>query len=176
MQELSCLRQELSGNIQFMWFHRKKVVRAPARYTTHTTNIHNHSWRWWKWPPYAPNEASSPSTTCQVDGLQPPEQAGIILGGVRGFMALKALLCSDNDALPQHQSILMAIHPLNLQKFICSCSEGLPPSSNDNGAGRKASCGAQGVISAGIDHGWLWLRWSLLAVGCWWHHIFVIPT
>jgi hypothetical protein len=35
-------------------------------------------------------------------------------------MALKVLLCSDNDALPQHWSVLWAIHPLNSPKsYIC---------------------------------------------------------
>ena len=31
-------------------------------------------------------------------------------------MALKALLCSGDDAAPKHQSVLGAIHPLNLMK------------------------------------------------------------
>ena len=105
---------------------------------------HNHGERWWKWPPNAPNEASSPATTHCMDGQQPPKQAVIIMGRVRGCIAIKALFCSDNDALPQHWSVLKAIHPLNLQKIMCTCSEGLPPLSNDDNAGHKASCGAQG--------------------------------
>ncbi len=105
---------------------------------------HNHGQCQQKWPPNAPNEASSPATMCHTNGRQPPEQACIFFGGVRGCMALKSLLCSGDDASPQHQSVLKAIHPLNLQKIICTCLEGLPPSSNDSSMGRKASCGAQG--------------------------------
>ncbi len=87
------------------------------RYATKTHNHHhNHDQRRRKWPPTAPNEASSPTTTQRMDVRQPPEQVVIILGGVRGCMALKALLCSGDDASPQHRSSLRAIHPLNLRK------------------------------------------------------------
>ena len=37
-------------------------------------------------------------------------------GGVRVCMALKALLCSGNDASPQHRSVLRATHTLNNPK------------------------------------------------------------
>ncbi len=37
-------------------------------------------------------------------------------GGLRVCMALKALLCSGNDASPQHRSVLMAIHTHNSPK------------------------------------------------------------
>jgi hypothetical protein len=41
-------------------------------------------------------------------------------GDLRVFMALKALLGSGNDASPQHQSVLRAIHTLNSCKnYIC---------------------------------------------------------
>ena len=59
-------------------------------------------------------------------------------------MAIKALLCSGDDAAPHHWSVLRAIHPLNLRKIMCTCSGDLPPLSDDNSAGCKASCGAQG--------------------------------
>ena len=40
-------------------------------------------------------------------------------GGLRVFMALKALLCSDNDESPQYRSVLRAINTLNSpQKYI----------------------------------------------------------
>ncbi len=105
---------------------------------------HNHGRCRQKWPPNAPNEASSPTMTRHTDGRQPPKQVVIILGGVWGCMALKALLCSGDDVSPQHQSVLRAIHPFNLQKIICTCSGGLPPSSDDEGVERNASCGSQG--------------------------------
>jgi hypothetical protein len=37
-------------------------------------------------------------------------------GGLRVCMALKVLLCSSDDALPQHWSVLRAIHTLNSPK------------------------------------------------------------
>jgi hypothetical protein len=99
---------------------------------------HNHGQRRRKRPPNAPNEASSPARTHHMDGRQPPKQVVIILGGVRGCMAIKVLLW------PQHWDVLRAIHPLTPPKIITACLGGLPPSSNDKGAGHKASCGAQG--------------------------------
>jgi hypothetical protein len=112
----------------------------------HTHNHHhNHGQCRQKWPPNAPNEASSsPARMPCMDGRQPPKQAVIILGGVRGCMAIKALLFSGNDQSPQHRSVLRAIHPLTPPKIITTCLMGLPPSSNDDSMGRKASCGAQG--------------------------------
>ena len=72
------------------WFGRKKVVRAPACYKTHTTtnttmaDVGGNG-------PNAPNEASSPAMVQCTDGGQPPKQAVIIWGGVRGCMVIKAL-------------------------------------------------------------------------------------
>jgi hypothetical protein len=41
-------------------------------------------------------------------------------GGLRVCMALKVLLCSGNDASPQHRSVFRAIHTLNSpQNYIC---------------------------------------------------------
>ena len=42
-------------------------------------------------------------------------------------MALKALLCSGNDELPQHQSVLRAIHTLNSPKKYIRLLGGLSP-------------------------------------------------
>jgi hypothetical protein len=49
------------------------------------------------------------------------------LGGVRVFMALKALLCSGNDELPQHRSVLRAINTLNSPKNYIRLLGGLSP-------------------------------------------------
>ena len=111
---------------------------------THSHPHNHHGQHQQKWPPYAPNEASSPATTRCMDGQQPTKRAVIILGRVRGCMAIKVLLCSGDDASPQHWSVLRAIHPLNLRKNIFTCSGGLPPSNDDNDTGCKTSCGAQG--------------------------------
>ena len=42
-------------------------------------------------------------------------------------MALKALLCSSDDKSPQHQSILSAIHTLNIAKTYIRLLGGLSP-------------------------------------------------
>jgi hypothetical protein len=42
-------------------------------------------------------------------------------------MALKALLCSDNDESPQHRSVLRAIHTLNSPKNYTCLLGGLSP-------------------------------------------------
>ncbi len=56
-----------------------------------------------------------------MDGRQPSKHVDVFFrGGVRVCMALKALLCSGNDALPQYWSVLRAIHTLNSPKnYIC---------------------------------------------------------
>jgi hypothetical protein len=51
-------------------------------------------------------------------GNNPPSLWMYSLGGLRVFMALKALLCSGDDELPQHRSVLRAINTLNCpQKY-----------------------------------------------------------
>jgi hypothetical protein len=76
-------------------------------------NRHNHCRRRRKWPPSAPHEALCSTPTLQMKCLQPSELAGVIFGGLRVCMTLKALLCSGDDELPQHWNILRAIHTLN---------------------------------------------------------------
>jgi hypothetical protein len=51
------------------------------------------------------------------------------LGGLRVFMALKALLCSgdDDDESPQHRSVLRAINALNRPQKYIRLLEGLSP-------------------------------------------------
>ncbi len=49
------------------------------------------------------------------------------LGGLRDFMALKALLCSGDDASPQHRSVLRAIITLNSPKKYIRLLGGLSP-------------------------------------------------
>jgi hypothetical protein len=52
-------------------------------------------------------------------GDNPPSLRMYFWGGLRVFMALKALLCSGDDESPQHQSVLRAINTLNSpQKYI----------------------------------------------------------
>ncbi len=62
-----------------------------------------------------------------IDGWHPPELVDVFLGRWRVFMALKALLCSGDDALPQHWSVLRAIHTLNSRKIYIHFLGGLSP-------------------------------------------------
>ncbi len=53
----------------------------------------------------------------RINGQQPSKLADVFLGGgLTVCMALKVLLCSGNDALPQHGSVLRTIHTLNSPK------------------------------------------------------------
>jgi hypothetical protein len=60
-------------------------------------------------------------------GNNPPSLRMYSLGGLRVFMALKALLCSGNDELPQHRSVLRAINTLNSPKKYLHLLGGLSP-------------------------------------------------
>ncbi len=60
-------------------------------------------------------------------GDSPPSLRMYFLGGLRVFLALKALLCSGNDASPQHWSVLRAIHTLNSCKNYIHLLGGLLP-------------------------------------------------
>jgi hypothetical protein len=62
-------------------------------------------------------------------GDNPPSLRMYFGGVLRVFMALKALLCSGNDASPQHRSVLRAIHALNSRKNYIPLLGGLPPHS-----------------------------------------------
>jgi hypothetical protein len=62
-----------------------------------------------------------------MDGQQPPKIADVVLGGLRVCMPLKALLFSGDDALPQHQSVLRAMHTLNSLKNYIRMLRGLLP-------------------------------------------------
>jgi hypothetical protein len=57
----------------------------------------------------------------------PPSLWMYYLGGLRVCMALKRLLCSGNDALPQHRSVLRTIHTLNSPQNYIRLLGGLLP-------------------------------------------------
>jgi len=92
MWEVSSSCQEPSGNAQCAVVQLEKVVCAPLRRAT--KHRHNHGRRWQKCPPNAPHEALCLVPMHQIDGWRSPEQVDIMLGVLRGCMALKALLCS----------------------------------------------------------------------------------
>jgi hypothetical protein len=80
-------------------------------------------------------------------------------------MPLKVLLCSGNDASPQHRIILRAIHAFNSLKNYTRLLGGCCPSIQPVGAEQKASCGALG---SHIRRRWPWLATVVLAdVGSW---------
>jgi len=131
MQESSCSRQELSGDTHYAVVQPEKVVRAPAGYKTPSQ-------------PWPPHEALRLVPMRQIDGRRSPEQADIMLGVLRGCMALKALLCSGDDASPLHRSVDEGHTPPQPLKIVSACSGGHCSSSEDDGAGLNASCGALG--------------------------------
>ncbi len=67
-----------------------------------------------------------------------------VFEGLRVCMVLKALLCSSNDELPQHQSVLRAINTSTATQIISACLGGCCTSIESIGAKRKASCGPPG--------------------------------
>ncbi len=90
------------------------------------------------------------------------------LGGLRVCMALKVLLCSGNDASPQHRSIFEAhTHPQQPQKLYPLAWGVVAHPFNALAWSTRPHVGHQGAISisASGGHGLLWLCWSMLAIG-----------
>jgi hypothetical protein len=81
-------------------------------------------------------------------GDNPPSLRMYSLGGLRVFMALKALLCSGNDELPQHWSVLRAINTLNSpKKYICLLGGLSPIHSTRRHGAQGLMWGARGPFS-----------------------------
>ncbi len=116
-------------------------------------------------PLAAPHEALRPALTCQMDGQQPPEQAGTILGVFKGVHGPQSAPLFRQCTSPQHPSVLRAIHTLNTQKITSACSRSCCPSIWCIGMGRKALYGALGA------HFCWWRPWLdmvvLVVVSCW---------
>jgi hypothetical protein len=91
--------------------------------------------------PLAPHmRPCAPLQCVEWIGYNPPSYRMYFLLGLRVCMALKALLCSGNDALPRHWSVLRAIHTLNSpQNYICLLGGLLPIHTT-------CRCGAQGLM------------------------------
>jgi hypothetical protein len=67
--------------------------------------------------PLAPHmRPCAPRRRVEWNGDNPLSLRMYFLGGLRVFMALKALLCSGNDEFPQHWSVFRAINTLNSPK------------------------------------------------------------
>jgi hypothetical protein len=62
-----------------------------------------------------------------MDGRQPHEIADVFFGGVEGVYGPQSALCSGNDELPQHRSVLRAINTLNSPKKYIPLLGGLSP-------------------------------------------------
>ncbi len=77
-------------------------------------------------------------------GDNPPSLRMYFMGGLRVFMALKALLCSGNDASPQHGVFWGPYTPSTAARITSTCLGGCRPSIRRGCAERKASCGALG--------------------------------
>ncbi len=89
------------------------------------------------------------------------------LGGLRVFMALKALLCSGNDESPQYWSVLRAINTLNSpQKYICLLGGLSPIHSTHRRRAQGLMWGARGPFppaAAMIGYGCVGWCWPLEA-------------
>jgi hypothetical protein len=73
------------------------------------------------------------------------------LGGLKVFMALKALLCSGNDKLPQHWSVLRAINTLNSTQKYIRLLGGLSPIHSTRWRGAQGlTWGARGPFPAAV--------------------------
>ncbi len=90
-------------------------------------NHHNHGRRRQKWPPITPHETLCSAPTLLMDGRQPPKIVDVVFWGLRVCTPIKALLFSGNDALPQHCSVLRAMHTLNSLKNYIRMLGGLSP-------------------------------------------------
>ncbi len=128
--------------------------------------------------PCTPHEALHSTQTHQMDGRQPSKLADVFggEGGLGVCIELKVLFCSHKDALPQHWSVLRAIHTLNNpQNYISACLGGCWPSIQCNGLECKVSCGALGgrfrqrrpwsALVVLVDVGRWRLRWDGPTVG-----------
>jgi hypothetical protein len=89
------------------------------------------------------------------------------LGGLRVFMALKALLCSGNDASPQYWSVLRAIHTLNSRKnYICLLGGSSPIHSTHLRRAQGLMWGTRGpflLAAAMVGYGCVGRCWPLEA-------------
>jgi hypothetical protein len=116
--------------------------------------------------PLAPHmRPCAPRQRVEWMGDNPPSLQMYSLRRLRVFMALKVLLCSGDDELPQHWSVLRAINTLNSPKnYICKLG-GLSPIHLMHWRGVQGLMwGARGPFPLAAD-GWLWLCWLMLAVG-----------
>ncbi len=78
--------------------------------------------------PLAPHmRPGAPRQCVERMGDNPPSLQMYLLGGLRVFMDLKALLCSGNDDSPQHRSVLGTINTLNSPKSYIRLLGGLSP-------------------------------------------------
>ncbi len=81
-----------------------------------------------------------PGAPCQhVEwmGDNPPSLRMYFWGGSRVFVDLKVLLCSSNDELPQHRSVLGTINALNSPKSYIRLLGGLSPIHSTHRRGAK---------------------------------------
>ncbi len=90
-------------------------------------NRHNHGRRRRKWPPSAPHEALRSALTLRINRLQPPKLADVFFEGVEGVYGPQVLLCSGDDELSQHRSVLRAIHTLTSPKNYIRLLDWLSP-------------------------------------------------
>jgi hypothetical protein len=127
MREPSCSRQELSGDTQFAVVSQDKSGSCSGKlHNTRNQDPHNHGRHQRKWPPNAPNEASSPTTTrwIRMDGWPTPQASRYHFGGSEGVYGPQSTPlfwqwcitataeCFEGHTPPQHPQI-------RAQGFVC---------------------------------------------------------
>ncbi len=85
------------------------------RHATNTHNHrHNHGRRRQKWPPNAPNEASSPTMTRRMDWGITPQASSYNFGGGEEMYGHQSSPLFWQWCIATKLSVLRAVHPLNL--------------------------------------------------------------
>ncbi len=136
------------------------------------------------WPPpaemaLAPHmRLCTPRQRFEWMGDNPPSKRMYFLGGLRVCVLPSkcSFVCSGDDELPQHRSILRAIHNLNSPQNYTACLGSCRPSIRRISLERKASCGALGghfcqrqpwlamVVLVNVGHWWLTSDWPTVGI------------
>jgi hypothetical protein len=118
---------KLFGNYQLILVFLFLFSVALAQNTTGVTTTTTIAATGGNGPLAAHMRPCAPHQRVEWMGDNPPSLGMYSLGGLRVFMALKALLCSGNDESPQHWSVLRAINTLNSPQKYIRLLEGLSP-------------------------------------------------
>ncbi len=168
MSWLSWWCLELSGNTQYAgvpWVQSGLASDYQQPHTTGITTATTMAAIGGNGPLALHLRSCTPRWCIEWMGNNPKSKWIYLLGVLRMCIALKVLVCSGNDALQQHWSVLRAIHILNTPKNKINCSWGCHLSIQHVRAERKALCGALGGHFCRRQP---WSAMVVLVVGCCW--------